>query len=148
MPYSLIGHSGGGQILSRLAAFIGSDAQRIVIANPSSHVWPDFRPAPYGLGGVFDARSRELALRTYLALPVTIYVGTADTGAKDLDQRPEAMRQGATRYERGRRVFEAAQEAARRHGWASNWRLVLALGVAHRAKEMLAPRAWEALQPE
>jgi pimeloyl-ACP methyl ester carboxylesterase len=53
IPYSLIGHSAGGQLLSRLAAFVPTEAQRIVIANPSTYVWPALDVhAPFGLGGV------------------------------------------------------------------------------------------------
>ena len=37
MPYFLIGHSAGGQFLTRFAAFLPGDAARIVAANPGSH---------------------------------------------------------------------------------------------------------------
>jgi hypothetical protein len=38
--YALFGHSAGAQCLSRFAAFTHSDAFRIVLANPSTYVWP------------------------------------------------------------------------------------------------------------
>jgi len=76
MPYSLIGHSAGGQFLGRLAAFSTTEAQRIVIANPGTHVFPDTKvKAPFGLGGVYPEDAAEGELRRYLSEPVTIYLG-------------------------------------------------------------------------
>lgn len=145
MPYSLIGHSAGGQILSRFAALHPSHAQRIVIANPSSHMWPSLKTAaPYGFKGLPDASA---SLRRYLEAPVTIYIGREDTGTKDLDVREQAMKQGQNRYERGLRVFAAARKTAQEHGWAFNWRLVEREGVAHEGRKMLSPEAWKALAP-
>lgn len=145
MPYSFIGHSAGGQILSRFAAFHPSQAQRIVIANPSSHVWPTLKvDAPYGFKGIPGASS---ALRRYLEAPVTIYLGREDKGLKDLDVREQAMKQGANRYERGMRAFEAARKIAQQNGWTFNWRLVERDGVAHSGSRMLSPEAWQALAP-
>ena len=52
MPYALIGHSGGGQFLGRLAPFVQTEAERIVISNPSSYTLPTRKPEfPYGFGG-------------------------------------------------------------------------------------------------
>ena len=51
------------------------------------------------------------------------------------------MRQGLHRHARGRNVFEAAREVARESGWAFNWRLVEAEGVAHSARAMYASPA-------
>ena len=145
MPYSLIGHSAGGQILSRFAALHPSRAQRIVVANPSSYMWPDLKTqAPYGFKGIPHASA---ALRRYLEAPVTIYVGREDKGSKDLDVREQAMKQGQNRYERGLRVFAAARRTAQEHGWKFNWRLVERDGAAHEGRKMLAPEAWEALAP-
>jgi len=67
MPYSLIGHSAGGQFLSRLAAFTPTQARRIVIANPGTHVLPDPKiEAPYGFGGVYASNDVDKELRRYL----------------------------------------------------------------------------------
>jgi len=45
LPYALIGHSAGAQFLSRVAAYGGSEARRIVIANPSTWVRPSLEIA-------------------------------------------------------------------------------------------------------
>ena len=54
LAYSLLGHSAGGQFLERLAAFVPTQAKRIVVANPGSYVFPSLDvAAPYGLGKVY-----------------------------------------------------------------------------------------------
>jgi pimeloyl-ACP methyl ester carboxylesterase len=73
MPYSLIGHSAGGQFLSRLAAFTPTQAQRIVIANPGTHVCDPKIEAPYGFGGVYASNDVDKELRRYLGTPITIF---------------------------------------------------------------------------
>ena len=150
VPYSVIGHSAGGQFLARIAAFVPTDAQRIVIANPGTHVWPSLSvDAPFGLGGVYSQGGGEAALRRYLELPITIYLGSEDTSEKNLNESAEAMAQGANRRERGLNAFTAAQHVAREHSWKFNWRLVEARGVGHSARDMFAsPSAWRALRAE
>lgn len=151
LDYYFIGHSAGGQIANRLAAFAPQTAKRVVIANPSSYVQPT-RDArfPYGFGGLPEAMSSEAAIRRYLAQPLTLLLGTADVLlTEDLDMRPAAMRQGATRYERGRNVFEAAREVARRNDWTFNWRLVEVPEVGHDVLRMYAsPHTLAALSPD
>jgi hypothetical protein len=150
MPYVMFGHSAGAQLLSRFAAYTPpADSGRIVIANPSSHVWPSLEEAaPFGFGGVFDAPTREARLRAYLALPITIYLGTADTDTEDklLLKDPPALRQGATRYERGLNVYQAARQLSRLRSWRFGWRLVVVPDTGHSAGNMLdATQAVEAL---
>ena len=71
MPYYLLGHSGGGQFLERLAGFMPTNAQRIVVANPGTHLFAskDF-PYPYGFGQLHDDLSNHAALKRYLAQPL------------------------------------------------------------------------------
>jgi pimeloyl-ACP methyl ester carboxylesterase len=149
MPYSLIGHSAGGQFLSRLAAFTPTQAQRIVIANPGTHVLPDPKiEAPYGFGGVYASNDVDKELRRYLGTPITIFLGHDDTDEEGLSASPEANAQGATRHERGLNAFKAAQSLAQARGWPFNWRLVEVPGVGHKAKKMFAaPEASAALKP-
>ncbi len=148
LPAYVYGHSAGGQFLSRVAAFADPfDIYKIVIANPSSHVIADLdEAAPYGLGGVFDAAEGEAALRRYLGLPITIYLGGRDTGNRHLHDHSRAKRQGDHRLERGRYAFERAAAAARRMDATFNWTLVIAPEAGHSAAEMLdAPQAAAAL---
>ncbi len=144
LPAYVYGHSAGGQFLSRVAAFADPvDIRQIVIANPSSHVIADLdEAAPYGLGGVFDAAAGEAALRRYLGLPITIYLGGRDTGNQHLHGHAAAKRQGDNRLERGRYAFGRAAAAARRLDAPFNWSLVVAPEAGHSAAEMLdSPQA-------
>jgi dienelactone hydrolase len=140
MPYYFLGHSGGGQFLVRLAGFVPTDAQRIVAANPGSHLFPspDFA-FPYGFGKLPDELKTDAVLKRYLAQPLTIYLGTADTMKdKNLDESDLAKKQGAFRYERGQNAFRAAEQLAKQKSWPFNWRLVEAKDIGHNAKGMFA----------
>lgn len=132
MPHYLIGHSAGGQFLERLTAFTDTGARRIVAANPGAHIFPtrdaDF---PYGFGKLPDELGGDAALKRFLAQPLTLFQGTADTGEANLDKSAPAMKQGATRIERGRENFRRAQELAKAKGWPCNWTLVEAPGIGH-----------------
>ncbi|MFZ4808531.1 MAG: hypothetical protein ACOYLQ_14845 [Hyphomicrobiaceae bacterium] len=140
--YVLFGHSAGGQMLSRVAAYCPPrGAGRIVIANPSAYVFPNlFELAPYGFGSILDLQERETRLREYLSLPITVYVGSSDQGDELLDIRAAANRQGANRYLRGLNVYSEAVQMAEKRGWPMNWRLVIADGVGHSSRAMLRAR--------
>jgi poly(3-hydroxybutyrate) depolymerase len=146
-PVYLIGHSAGGQFLTRYAAFLPGDATRIVAANPGSHLFPTRDlPFPYGFGGLPDELANDDAIKRYLAAPLTLLLGTADLETKDLDLTATAMKQGATRLERGRNCFALARDVAKKNGWPLNWRLVEVPGVGHSGEKMFAaPQAAEAL---
>ena len=60
MPYYLIGHSAGGQFLCRLTGFVPTNAERIVAANPGSHL---FR-RPRRLSLTASASCRRLSMAT------------------------------------------------------------------------------------
>lgn len=147
-PVRFIGHSAGAQFLSRLSAFGEPDALRIVIANPSSLVFPTVeRPFPYGFGGPTEELGDEDALRRYLALPITVYLGEADLLSRNRDDSPPAVAQGETRFARGQNFFAAGKELAEAQGWPFEWRLVTAPGIGHSARAMFAaPQALEALR--
>jgi hypothetical protein len=138
LPYAMIGHSAGAQFLDRVAAFTPNGAVRIVIANPSTWVMPSTETqVPFGFGGVPNA---DEALRTYLALPITVLLGTSDLLTKELDMTPPAMAQGPDRYHRGLHAFAMAQAAAKQHGWAFGWDLREVPNVGHNARAMFGSR--------
>jgi poly(3-hydroxybutyrate) depolymerase len=149
LPYYYLGHSAGGQFLVRLAAFLPEGPERIIAANPGSHLFPT-REAEfgYGFGGLPSEWSDDASLRRYLAAPLTLYLGTADTDphSRNLDRSAAALRQGASRYERGRACFAFAQALAEERGWTFGWRLAEAAGIGHDAAEMFAaPEAMDAV---
>jgi pimeloyl-ACP methyl ester carboxylesterase len=149
LAYSLIAHSAGGQFLSRVAAFVPTEAKRIVLANAGTYVFPSLAvAAPYGLGKVYSGADGEAQLRRYLEQPLTIYLGEDDDQDDDRNNTPEARAQGASRHARGLNVFGTGQKLAQARGWTFNWRLVQLPGVGHDAQKMLAaPQAADALAP-
>jgi pimeloyl-ACP methyl ester carboxylesterase len=139
LPYYLVGHSAGAQFLSRVAAFTKIEADRIVVANPSTYVRPrsDVK-APYGFRGISSRTRSENALRRYLKAPVTIFLSAKDFGNLNLSRRRQAQVQGATRYHRGLNVFDEARGTAQQHGWNFNWRFVVVPNVGHSSRIMLS----------
>src|SRR5262249_56162848 len=136
-PYSLLGPSAGGQSLDGLAAFVPTAARRIVIANAGSYVFPSLEiEAPYGLGKVYSGTEGAAALRRSLEQPLTIYLGRGDTRDDARNDYPEALAQGASRYQRGLNVFNAAKTLAQARGWKFDWRLVELPGGGHNAPTM------------
>ncbi|WP_341702291.1 hypothetical protein [Ferrovibrio sp.] len=146
-PYAMIGHSAGGQFLGRFAAFMPHEASRIVIANPSSWVFPTLGQVfPFGLGGDTAPLVDADFLQRYLAAPITVFLGANDTGDKSRDDSPGAVVQGATRHERGLNFFRAGAALAQEKGWPLNWRLVEVPGAGHSSKRMFeAAQVAEAL---
>lgn len=139
MPVYLVGHSAGGQFLSRMSGFVTTDSKRIVAANPGSHLFPTRDlPFPYGYGKLPAELNGDAALKRCLAQPLTIYLGTGDTGLANLPQSATAKQQGANRYERGKKCFQLGEELARTKGWKFNWRIVEAPEIGHDAKAMFA----------
>lgn len=139
VEYRLFGHSAGGQLLSRLSAYSPpAGASRIVIANSSTYVFPSLAvDVPNGFGGLSVSSNLEAQIRRYLALPITIFLGDADTGDHLRDDSDSALQQGRTRYERGKNVFAAAKAVAERKDWEFNWKLVIAHDIGHSSEEML-----------
>lgn len=118
LSYSMIGHSAGGQFLSRRAAFTPTEASRIVIANPSTYVFASLQTkAPFGLGGVYSPKMAEAQLKRYLQTLVTIFLGQQDVGEEELSESPAARTQGENRYARGLNAYRAAQALAQSRGW-------------------------------
>ena len=148
MPYYLIGHSAGGQFLIRLAGFVQTDAVRIVPANPGTLLFPTAEaPFPYGFGELPKELTGDDSLKRFLAQPITLYLGTADTVQdKNFPKGPLAAKQGDSRYERGQNAFKAAEKLAKAKGWEFKWKVIEAEGVGHVAADMFKnDRCLEAL---
>jgi poly(3-hydroxybutyrate) depolymerase len=141
--YAVLGHSAGAQALTRYAAFTPNEAAHIVVANPSTYLWPSREIRyPYGYGDLPGALADDTALRRYLAQPLVVLLGTSDVKqASDLNVRPGAMAQGSNRYERGLNFFHAGERIAQQRGWPFAWRLLEVPGVGHSARRMFASEA-------
>ncbi|HSJ24142.1 MAG TPA: hypothetical protein VK929_05685 [Longimicrobiales bacterium] len=136
LPWILLGYSAGAQFVSRMAAFLDTDAERLVAMSPGSALFPT-RDLDFGLGfgGLPDRYSSDDRLRRYLALPMTVAIGTADTEDAQLPGG-RAAEQGVHRYARNLRWFVTAMELAHDQGWEFNWRLVLHDGAGHPHRQM------------
>ena len=149
MPLYLIGHSGGGQFVIRTSAFVGTDAKRIVAANPGTHLFPtrtaDF---PFGFAGLPDELQTDERLKAYLAQPLTIYLGTQDIERDEyLDVTAPAELQGKTRFERGQNAYFAGKKIANERRWPFGWKLVIAPDIEHDHTKMFNhTRCAEALE--
>ncbi|MGH7136526.1 MAG: hypothetical protein ACREHD_12355 [Pirellulales bacterium] len=139
MPYYFFGHSGGGQFLIRMAGFVSTAAERIVVANAGAELFPSRElPYPYGFGGLPDDVSDDDALKRYLAQPLTLYIAADDCQRDDyLDLSEIADRQGGNRRERAMNCFEAGRRLAREKRWNFNWQLITVPGVDHDHQRML-----------
>lgn len=139
MPYCLFGHSAGAQFLVRMAGFVSSGAERIVVANAGAQLFASRElPYPYGFGDLPDEISGDAALQRYLKQPLTLYLATEDCQRDDyLDLTETADRQGVNRCERAQNSFAAARRLAEQNGWAFNWELLRVPGVAHDHQRML-----------
>jgi pimeloyl-ACP methyl ester carboxylesterase len=145
LPYYLIGHSAGGQFLVRMAAFLPGEARRIVAANPGSDLFPTKEQNfGYGFGKLPEALSNNEVIRSYLAAPLTLYLGTDDIRPEhNFDESAAGMVQGNSRLERGRNCFAFAKALAEKNGWVFNWRKVETPGIDHDAARMFAAKEVE-----
>lgn len=136
LPHLLLGFSAGGQFVGRMAAFLDTDAERLVVISPGSCMFPT-REMDFGLGfgGLPEELSSDERIRRYLGLPITIYIGTNDTGTAQLP-RGDSYAQGVHRYSRNLRWFNEAMDLAYLREWEFNWRLVIAHGPGHSPPEM------------
>lgn len=136
LPWILLGYSAGAQFVARMAAFYDLDAERLIAMAPGSALFPS-REMEYGLGfgGLPTQYATDERIRRYLALPLTVSIGTADVEEEQLP-RGSAFDQGVHRYARNLRWFLTAMELAHEREWDFGWRLVLHHGAGHPPPEM------------
>jgi pimeloyl-ACP methyl ester carboxylesterase len=145
---AVIGHSAGGQFVTRYAAGTRLQGLTYVVANPSSYLYldrsrpvggpsdgncPDFNEYKYGLDELNDYMSAGVA-SDYPTRNVIYMLGSLDTKVdKYLDTSCEANRQGANRYDRGMKFHD---HLARHYGRPVH-RKVIVQGVGHSGSRML-----------
>lgn len=136
LPWILLGYSAGAQFVARMAALADTDAERLIAMAPGSTMFPT-REMDFGLGfgGLPPEYSNDERIRRYLALPLTVSVGTADVEEGALPGG-SAFDQGVHRYTRNLRWFVTAMELAHHREWEFNWRLVLHHGAGHPPAQM------------
>lgn len=143
--FLIYGHSAGSQFLHRLIFFKSeTKIQKAVCANAGWYTMPDLDQIfPYGLK---ETQCTEANLKKIFAKKVTILLGDQDTDVnhKSLRRTPEAMKQGAHRFQRGHNFYQSCQQKATELGVELNWDIQIVPGVAHSNSKM-APAASEVL---
>ena len=136
----LIGHSGGGQFLTRYVAIEPVAAKRVVAANAGTYAFPRLDwDWGYGFGKLPKDLQKEDRFKKMAETPMTIYLGLEDTipSGENFDASSEANRQGTARLQRGRNFFEYCQKLAKEKGWKFNWTKVEVPNVGHDANLMI-----------
>jgi len=135
--YRIFGHSAGAQFIQRMMLFRPDHrAAAAVAANPGWYTMPEWRsdrkiePFPYSLVG---ARVGEKELRRALERRFVLMLGEKDDDPDDenLNKSDGALKQGATRVERGENFFKAATSAASELNVKLAWELVEIPQTAH-----------------
>lgn len=130
--FALIGHSAGGQFVSRYTSLeteFSENASAIIAANAGSYAFPnsDWK-WPYGFENVNPI---------IFTFPTTIYLGKNDTKkSKILDKSTEAELEGKNRLERGRNYYKYCVKLTHQNNWTMNWEKVEIDGIGHSANNM------------
>ena len=135
--YFIYGHSAGSQFVHRFL-FFKPDAKvkKAVYANAGWYTMPDFNELyPYGLKGT---KCNKKNLRKLFGRKVTVLLGDQDTNTahRSLRRTPQAMKQGAYRFERGHTFYRSCKQMADSLKVECAWDLQVVPGVAHSNKGM------------
>ncbi len=135
---ALAGYSGGAQFAHRFAMLYPHLVERLTVAAAGWYTFPENAAFPYGLGAAGGRNGQwgpriAAALDAFLAVPVAVCVGSADsTPDENTRRRPELDRQqGADRLTRATRWVEALTAAAAARGMPSRARLHVLEGCGH-----------------
>jgi poly(3-hydroxybutyrate) depolymerase len=140
--YVLFGHSAGGQVAHRMLLLRPDNrASIIAAANPGWYTMPEFRKDkavgsfPFSLAG---SPSGEAEVRKALARRFILLLGEEDDDpdAENMSKSDGAMKQGATRLERGETFFMTATTVANDLGVKLAWELNEVPGVGHKGSTM------------
>lgn len=145
--FHLFGFSGGAQFAHRYALAHPGRIARAAVAAAGWYAFPDTAtPYPYGIGlppgtGLPDVRFEP---DRFLRVPITVFVGTADTTSKNLRRNPAVDRQqGTTRLERAERWTAAMRRAAESRGLEPLVTCERVPGVGHSFREFMEAGAGE-----
>lgn len=140
--YGQFGHSSGAQFVHRsISLGFRVEVALAITANAGTYAMPDPGIAfPYGLG---DTGLDDGALRGLLRFPLAIFAGTADieVASPHFPKDEPAMRQGATRFDRARAYFAAAQRLSDVLDVPCGWSITDVPGVGHDGEKMSAAAA-------
>lgn len=132
-PVDIFGHSGGAQLAHRLAMLYPHRVAELHLVAAGWYCLPDETMRyPYGLAPGKDmasakwARRKRAALRDFLQLPTSVYVGTQDVTRDAALRKLRALdaKQGPHRHARARTYVKALNAAARAAGLPARARLI------------------------
>ena len=135
----LFGFSGGAQFTHRYTMAHPDRVAAAVVGAAGWYTFPDSAtPYPYGLGPGEGRDGLTLEPARFLQVPITVMVGGADTGTKNLRQNPEVDRQqGKTRLERAQRWTAAMRRAAEARGLEPRVTCELVAGIGHSFRQFM-----------
>ena len=148
----VFGFSGGAQFAHRYTLAHPDRVAAAAVAAAGWYTFPDTAtPYPYGLGTGDEPSSVRFEPDKFLRVPITVFVGTADTGSKNVRRNPSVDRQqGVTRLERAQRWTAAMRRAAESRGLPALVTCELVPGVGHSFRQFMeegdaGERVFEAL---
>lgn len=139
--YTLYGHGGGSQFVTRFAMMVPkSNACRVIAANPGWYTYPDRSISwPYGIKEAKWVSDSQID--NFLRNPFTLMLGDNDVKTDGVIRDSKgAEAQGKNRKERGMRFFKYAQDMAGKDDVKSPWKLIHVPHAGHSDAEM-APHA-------
>jgi len=137
--FYLFGFSGGAQFAHRYALAHPDRIAGAVVAAAGWYTFPDSgTPYPYGLGRSAELPSVRFELEHFLRVPITVFVGDADSGSESLRRnRLVDRQQGATRRERAQRWTAAMRRAAVARGLEPLVTCERVPGIGHSFKQFM-----------
>jgi poly(3-hydroxybutyrate) depolymerase len=137
--FYITGFSGGAQFAHRYTMVHPERILAAVINSAGWYTFPDSEVAyPYGICPSPELKGVRFRPRAFLRVPITVFVGGADTGSVNLRQNPEVdAQQGKTRRERAHRWVAAMQRAARERGEKPLVTLETVPGIGHSFREFM-----------
>lgn len=130
----LFGYSGGGQFVHRYAMAYPERVAAMAIGAAGWYTFPDpERRYPYGIKPSPALPDVHVDIGRFLRIPAWVLVGEDDDVRDAALRQSDRLdrRQGATRFERGRRWVEAMNAAARARGLAAHYRFIVLPGADH-----------------
>jgi poly(3-hydroxybutyrate) depolymerase len=135
----VFGFSGGAQFAHRYVMAHPDRVASAAVAAAGWYTFPDSAtPYPYGLGPGDEPSSVRFDPDRFLRVPITVFVGSADTGSKNVRRNPAVDRQqGVTRLERAQRWTAAMRRAAESRGLEPLVTCELVPGVGHSFRQFM-----------
>ena len=139
--FYLFGFSGGAQFAHRFAMAHPDRVAGAAFGAAGWYAFPDSATAyPYGIGSAPEGGLAAVRFEPekFLRVPMTVFVGAADTGSKNVRRNETVDRQqGTTRLERAQRWTAAMRRAAEARGLEPRVTCVTVPGIGHSFRQFM-----------